>query len=68
MDGTSARRCESCRQPLAAERHEAYCGACAAAFDDHFRRVSNMLIREFAHLCRATGDEAQARRIEKGMR
>lgn len=64
----STRRCESCRQPLEIERTSAYCVACAADFDDHFRRVSNHIADLFARRCRASGDEAQARRIERGTR
>lgn len=68
MAGTRPRRCESCRQPLDVERTSAYCVPCAAAFDEHFRRTTNHIADYFAKRCRASGDEAEARRIEKGKR
>jgi hypothetical protein len=64
----TTRRCESCRKEFTDDRLSAYCVACAAAFDEHFRRVSNVLIAYFARLCRERGDEAEARRIERGKR
>lgn len=50
------------------DRLSAYCVLCQAAFEEHFRRASNMLIEFFARRCRAAGDEAQARQIERGTR
>ena len=62
---TTTRRCESCRVSFTDDRLSCYCVHCAAAFDEAYRRSVNALVVFFARRCRAAGDEAQARRIER---